>query len=797
MNITVELKPSILNNINLVETVNIEKLKMLINSSLLKEDFNNKFVKYSNEKKQLEAYIKNISNKTKINVTYEYSKNIRFGRVFPNKSLGAVSLRRELRQTIFNDTNTDIDIVNAHPVMLLQICKENAINCKYLKKYVKNRDEYLKEVIETYKTNRDSAKQLFIMLLYFGSFESWANINKIENKEPTNFILKFKNELSIIGNVIVKNNPKILKAMQKIEKENLKGSVVSYFLQEYECQILETVYLYCVKNRYIENNNCSLCFDGLMILKDNFKPELLEELRNEVHNKNGFKLTFIEKTMNEGYTDEQLNNSQISPEINNGVYNDLDAAQTVYKNYPHWVCCDSSLFVFDDKTGLWTEKEEVMFNIISRYNDHLYLLTNNNNEIKKMSRGYGNSTTLQRQMLPQLKALCINNNWLKQTDFSSLGKLLFLNGYLDMTTGIFYDKFNPDIVFFYRIHRNYTTDIDTEYANDIKQRYFYNQLGEDVGNYLISSISRSLAGDRMKKIFFNLGETNAGKSTYVIATSNSFDEYVGTFNGENLCIKNSTADEAQLMRWAYLLRYKRIILSNEMKTESILSGNMMKKMSSGGDKLVGRTHGSEEKDFTPHYNVFCNANDLLEIKPYDPAIHDRLNILSYKKRYVENPSNEFELLKDENIFEEMKTDKFKDTYSFIILNAYLEFCKCNKKETIPESVKNCKSEWGVGEWAENISVNKFLEIYEITNNTEHYIRSSEIEEWVTKDSKINISPTKFIMELKKYCKIKKFDNVESKNKKLNGKCPKCWVGIRKISDDDDSDDEPVSALDRL
>ena len=290
---------------------------------------------------------------------------------------------------------------------------------------------------------------------------------------------------------------------------------------------------------------------------------------------------------------------------------------------------------------------------------------------------------------------------------------------------------------------------------------------------------------------------NSGKSTIVIAASNTFDEYVGTFNGENLCIKNSTADEAQLMRWAYLLRYKRILFSNEMKTESVISGNMTKKMSSGGDKLVGRTHGSEEKEFIPHYNVFCNANDLLEIKPYDPAIHDRLNIISYKKRYVENPTNEFELKKDDNIEIEMKTDKFKDAFSFIIISAYLEFYRNGKKEIIPQAVKNCKTEW-VGEGAEDTSINKFLESYEITNNIEHYIRSSEIEEW-GKESKINISPTKFIMELKKYCKIKKYNNVESKTKKLNGKSPKVWLGIIKTNDndEDDEDNTPKSALDKL
>ena len=56
-------------------------------------------------------------------------------------------------------------MVNSHPVMLLQICKANGINCKYLKKYVKHRDKILKDIIEIYKTSRDNAKNLFISLI--------------------------------------------------------------------------------------------------------------------------------------------------------------------------------------------------------------------------------------------------------------------------------------------------------------------------------------------------------------------------------------------------------------------------------------------------------------------------------------------------------------------------------------------------------------------------------------------------------------------------------------------------------
>jgi hypothetical protein len=66
---------------------------------------------------------------------------------------------------------------------------------------------------------------------------------------------------------------------------------------------------------------------------------------------------------------------KISSKINNttvtGVYNDLEAAQVVYSLYKHFVCCDSVLYCFDDSTGLWTDKEEILFSIVSRFNDNV------------------------------------------------------------------------------------------------------------------------------------------------------------------------------------------------------------------------------------------------------------------------------------------------------------------------------------------------------------------------------------------------------------------------------------------
>ena len=74
---------------------------------------------------------------------------------------------------------------------------------------------------------------------------------------------------------------------------------------------------------------------NLYIPKDKFKPELLNELKNKVYIKNGFQLTFLKKETNDGYSEEQLNNSQGQDQKIQGVFNDHVAAQTVYKNYLH------------------------------------------------------------------------------------------------------------------------------------------------------------------------------------------------------------------------------------------------------------------------------------------------------------------------------------------------------------------------------------------------------------------------------------------------------------------------------
>ena len=312
-----------------------------------------------------------------------------------------------------------------------------------------------------------------------------------------------------------------------------------------------------------------------------------------------------------------------------------------------------------------------------------------------------------------------------------------------------------------------------------------------MGNYFLLNIARGIAGDLMKKFFFGLGDTNAGKSTIVKACASSFGEYIGTFNGENLCFRNSSSDEAQQMRWALLLRYKRILFSNEIKMNCEVNGNMIKKISSGGDALVGRRHGDYETEFIPHFLAVSFANDVPKISGIDtdPAINNRLKFITYNKRFVDNPVNEFELKIDENINNEILTEQFKEAFQFIIFDVYKNFINNGKKDIEPDEIKKFKYEW-VGDGGEAKTIKKFSESFEITNNKDNFTLSKDIESWLI-NNKIGLTMTKFTMELKKYCKLNKYDNIESKDKKINGRVIKAWLGIKKI-DLDDEDDEKTA-----
>ena len=336
--LTLTKQANVLDGIQCYEPVDMETLNKLLSSDLLidwvfedeilgKNESIDVGVGY--EEKQLKRY-KSLTNTDVKLATIEYvrPKGMSFGRSNPKRGIGMFSMRRLIRHTLGKRVKlTDWDIVNCHPVLLLQIAKKFGLACDKLAIYVLDRKTILQRLMNITGCDRDRAKGLFIRLLYFGSFEKWLKekknkktgeiINpeiKIETfeNEPDllTFINAFAEEIKTIGGHIEKANPVISKevAKNKFLKNkkyyNKIGSVVSYFLQEIEIRVLECIYKYCCEQGYIQDNICVLCADGIMLVEDLIVDrDIATEFHQVVKISTGFDLTFEKKELDEDCID--------------------------------------------------------------------------------------------------------------------------------------------------------------------------------------------------------------------------------------------------------------------------------------------------------------------------------------------------------------------------------------------------------------------------------------------------------------------------------------------------------------
>ena len=485
---------------------------------------------------------------------------------------------------------------------------------------------------------------------------------------------------------------------------------------------------------------------------------------------------------------------------------DENAAKVILENHPNWIYCNQVLHVHNQFTGMWSSNKSVQDFIISKYSDKLDILSQDGK--KKTGKNYSKCSKKCNDIYPKLKQFTLDDNWVERTENSSRGYLLYKNGYYDLKNGIFYDsklhKYDPEIVFIYRIDHDYVdpNEEDMQYIESIRQRIFFLSLGEEQGKYLLQLISRGLSGEQMKRIFFGLGPSNSGKSIISKAISLSCGQYVGTFNAENLSFNSGSSDEAQRLRWAYLLKDKRIIISNEMTTKGKIDGNLLKKISSGGDTLIGRVHGGCETQYVPQFLPIIFANDLPTIEPYDDAVDKRTIVATFNNCFVTNPNHKYEVKKDDTLESEMSTIKFQQAFVNLLINTYRMYVSNGSVDRIPREIHEAKFEWldiNANEDDQRFSsIIQFSQQFEFTNDVKHFTHSYQMISWIEKNAR-GISSKKFIIEMKKYCLIKNFTNVHSKKKSIDGLKCNGWIGIRNVNDveieETDTLDEETDTLD--
>ena len=450
-----------------------------------------------------------------------------YGRFYPTGYHSLAVMPRHYKHTVYSLLGwRDLDMKSAHPTIIYETFKSQGDILLAYGEYLQNKETITEELLKWYDDpenpvlKAEDIKFLFNLTTFGGSHNTW--INYIENepwpllsgepdpnwepreiykKESHPFYTRYFEDTELAREKISEANS----GLRELALESRKKKTAHYkSVSEYDVQTT-TMSVFC---SIIENDILFIAYKCLLelgIMKARYgSPEMdglnipppecgwdkvddesvLTEINDKVLKESKLAVKFVwkgYKAENIHLTKEQIKKpSQESDEMDIGIPNDMAAARVVFDLHPHWVCCNNELFVFNPSTGMWDNNITSHRTIISKYASYLYVMeeTEKTGIKKSLIKSYGNTLSLMDKIPPLIKTLCVDDNWFKTSQYSSLGKILFLNGYYDFRKSLFYSKeehgFDPKIVFTGKIHHNFEefSAEDMEYMESVKQNAF-------------------------------------------------------------------------------------------------------------------------------------------------------------------------------------------------------------------------------------------------------------------------------------------------------------------------------------
>ena len=190
------------------------------------------------------------------------------GRHFAKDSLSLSSMPKEVRHTIAGDLYVDIDMVNAHPVILAHICKQHDIDHDELLNYIENREDCLSKL----EVDREQAKKTYLAIMNGESdMIKWVKCKKtLDLKRFANEIKSIRSSLKEIFPDDYKKQAAICKKDGRIK--NIDGSFMNVLMCEMENRILIKMLEF-----FGRPAEAVLCFDGLMLKKGTYDLRACEK----------------------------------------------------------------------------------------------------------------------------------------------------------------------------------------------------------------------------------------------------------------------------------------------------------------------------------------------------------------------------------------------------------------------------------------------------------------------------------------------------------------------------------------
>ena len=539
-----------------------------------------------------------------------------FGRLYPKRERGGSTpslqgLKRDVRKALAHDQYTDVDMVNAHPVILGQLFLKLGLACPALERYVDEREAVLAET----GLGRDEAKQAFITLMYGG-----------ERKDPTPFMAEFREEfLTNATAVLASEAYERYRTLAEAKKPaNVLGCGISFVAQDLERQLV------CCAIQTLQSKGYevgTIIHDGFLVRSLLVKDQDLRDAEEAVRWTHGYEVRFVKNSLGD-FDESALWDPTDEDE------GDADAAShtDLARAFLEWledrghrlVRAEKKIYWYDPEHGVYLESEKLRR--VRRYMNACPALP-------KANRG---ETGFQSKLIVQIEGLLEDDPAFHDKIIdTTLRKIPFSNGVYCCETQRLVD-YDADMYFLEKGSVEYDPQSEALKA-EVYQRAFLDVFGtEEIARYVLRSLARAMAGETEDKVFFIVkGRTNSGKGLLTLLISKAFFNKFGNINATNFCQKRTDGDMAKMDSWKCQTRHKRIGVANEApkKRGCGLNGDAIKR-ASGGDHHTARTNGVDEMTFFMETTFWLFVNDMPSIEDCDEATAERLRVIPTAYKYL-------------------------------------------------------------------------------------------------------------------------------------------------------------------
>ncbi len=588
------------------DNLNAQKL---LHSDIIDEEYKGsvkKYLKHGKGSKVEVQYIQNDIGRLNIKV-----KGLKEG----DTSIAHAFMKGVVKSALCKKNYVDIDMVNAHPVFLENILKDKGLECPILSYYNNNRDKFFKKM-DKKGLSRDNCKILLMRIFYNGSISAFCKDHKLTEEDIPEFIYDLDKEIKNNSQTLLNTNELLKYRMKAVENKgadyyNLDGTAMSYYLQTIECRCLMVMLDYLKEKGHRVG---ALIHDGLHLEKvkeceedeEVGYTELCTKISQRIKRDTGIDIGVKKKDF---CTIPELEDMiVIETDKEGGAY----ISDTLKNDY-----VISQERVFLRVNNVWTYNDKEIKRNLIKMVGNMNIFQNNDGNLKPYSTMARSCMNLLQFVEPTEDEDFIDKLWT-----SNLFKLCFKNGYYDFKKGKL-EEYDTDTHTTIKINRDFKepTEDDVKAVYDKILNPIFNNDKELMDCWL-NYIARGLAGHVEDKNWgVGIGERDCGKGVLVRMLENCFGEYCRSTNSENFLFKNNGGDSAKALSWLVPFEFKRLLLTNEITRDAEgkykINGNILKKLSSGGDKIEARVNHKDEINFKIQARVCMFCNDLPPIEPAD------------------------------------------------------------------------------------------------------------------------------------------------------------------------------------